>query len=124
MMIKFQETTGLWRIPCTSIYPVTLKEVVNVYDLGYLEVEKDFPEQQYHHCLTGRGKIMNYSPKKKNTTKVILKENSDIAYTIICRLKKYRIMSDVFRNRLGKYNGMSYIVSGLVNYRIMNHYRY
>jgi hypothetical protein len=37
-------------------------------------------------------------------------------------LKKYKIMSDVFRNRLRKYNKISDIVSGLVNYRIMNHH--
>jgi hypothetical protein len=38
----------------------------------------------------------------------------------ICRLKKYRVMSDVFRNRLRKYNRISDIVTGLVNYRILN----
>ena len=38
----------------------------------------------------------------------------------ICRMKKYRIMSDVFRNSLRKHNGISDIVSGLVNYRITN----
>ena len=42
---------------------------------------------------------------------------------IICGLKKYRIMGDMFRNRLKKYNRVSDIVSGPVNYRIMNsHY--
>jgi DDE superfamily endonuclease len=38
----------------------------------------------------------------------------------ICRIKKYRIMNDVFRNRLRKYDRISDIVSGLLNYRIMN----
>jgi hypothetical protein len=38
----------------------------------------------------------------------------------ICRLKKYRIMSDIFRNRLRKYDKVSYIVARLINYRIMN----
>ena len=38
----------------------------------------------------------------------------------ICRLKKYRIMSDVFRNKIRRYDKISDIVSGLVNYRIMN----
>ncbi len=28
-------------------HPITLKEVVNVYNLGYLGVEKDFPETTY-----------------------------------------------------------------------------
>jgi len=38
----------------------------------------------------------------------------------ICRIKKYRIMDDVFRNKLRKYDGVSDIVSGLVNYRTIN----
>jgi hypothetical protein len=38
----------------------------------------------------------------------------------ICRLKKYRILADVFRNILRKYNKVSDIVAGLVNYGIMN----
>jgi hypothetical protein len=35
-------------------------------------------------------------------------------------LKKYRILSEVFRNKLRKYDGISDIAAGLVNYRIMN----
>jgi hypothetical protein len=35
-------------------------------------------------------------------------------------LKKYRIMSDIFRNKLRKYNRISDIVSALINYRIIN----
>jgi len=31
----------------------------------------------------------------------------------ICRLKKFKIMKDVFRNRLRKYDRISDIVSGL-----------
>jgi hypothetical protein len=27
------------------------KEVVTVFDLGYRSIEKDFPEQPYHHYL-------------------------------------------------------------------------
>ena len=38
----------------------------------------------------------------------------------ICRLKKYRILSEVFRNNLRKYNKVLDIVSGLVNYIIIN----
>jgi hypothetical protein len=41
----------------------------------------------------------------------------------ICRLKKYRMISDAFRNKLRKYDKVSYIVAGLVNYRIMNQCR-
>ena len=37
----------------------------------------------------------------------------------ICRMKKHRIMGDIFRNRLRDYDKISDIVSGLVNYRIL-----
>ena len=43
-----------------------------------------------------------------------------IEHTIIVRFKKYRIQSEVFRNKLRKYDKVSDIVAGLVNYRIMN----
>ena len=56
-------------------HPVTPKEVVNVFDLGYLGVEKDLQEQ-IHHYLTERRETNNksYLKKKKSITKVILKE--------------------------------------------------
>ena len=48
------------------------KEVVNVFDLGYLGIEKDFPEQL--SSLPYRKKRnQNYQKKKKNITKIILK---------------------------------------------------
>ena len=46
------------------------------------------------------------------------KKDSDKS-TPSCRMKKYRIMGDVFRNRLRKYNRVTDIVSGLVNYRTL-----
>ena len=103
-------------------HPAIPKEVVNVFDLGYLGVEMDFPEQ------------LSALPYKKKRNQDLLQEEKEynkihskmrivIEHTI-CRLKKYRIMSDIFRNRLRKYNRISDIVTGLVNYRIMNHCHY
>ena len=54
-------------------HPVTPKQVVNVFDLGYLGVEKDFPEQLSSHYRIKRREIKSYHKKKKNTTKFILK---------------------------------------------------
>ena len=98
--------------------PITPKQVVNVVNLGYLGVEKDFPEQ------------LSRAPYKKKRNQNILTKEIDynrihakkriVVKHIICRLKKYRIMSDVFRNKLRKYDRISDIVAGLVNYRIMN----
>ena len=99
-------------------HPSTPKEVVNIFDLGYLGVEKDLPEQL--SVLPYRKKRnQDLSPEEKEHNKNHSKKRIVIEHTI-CRLKKYRIMSDTFRNRLRKYNGISDIVAGLVNYRTMN----
>jgi hypothetical protein len=86
--------------------------------LTFLGVEKDFPEQksslpikkEKDHELTEVQKEYN----RNHSAKRIVIEHA------ICRIKKYRIMNDVFRNRLRKYDRVSDIVSGLINYRIMN----
>ena len=99
-------------------HPTTPRQVVNVFDLGYLGVEKDFPDQ--------KSSIPN---KKKRSQKDLSQEEKEhnqyhsrkriVIEHIICRMKKYRIMGDVFRNRLRKYDKVSDIVSGLVNYRLL-----
>ena len=100
--------------------PVIPKEVVNVFDLGYLGVEKDFPRQT------------SSIPKRKKRSMGLLQEEKEynlqhakkrivIEHTI-CRIKKYRIISDVFRNKLKNYNKVSDIVAGVVNHRIMNYH--
>jgi hypothetical protein len=100
--------------------PVTPKQVVNVVDLGYLGIEKDFPAQL--SSLPFRKKRnLQLSQEEKEYNKNHSKRRIVIEHTI-CRLKKYRILADVFRNRLRRYNKVSDIVSGLVNYRIINHY--
>ena len=98
-------------------HPFTPKQVVNVVDLGYLGIEKDFPEQL--SALPNRKKRnLELSQKEKEYNVIHAKKRIVIEHTI-SRLKKYRILSDVFRNKLRKYNKVSDIVSGLVNYRIM-----
>ena len=101
-------------------HPVISKEVVNVFDLGYLGVEKDFPDIK--SSLPNRKKRnQDLSLEEKECNQNHSRKRIVIEHTI-CRLKKYRIMGDIFRNRLRKYNRVSDIVSGLVNYRIMNHH--
>jgi len=99
-------------------HPVTPKQVVNVMDLGYVGIEKDFPEQ-LSALPYKKKRNQDLSPEEKNYNRIHSKKRIVIEHTI-CRLKKYRIMNDVFRNRLRKYDRISDIVSGLVNYRIMN----
>ena len=99
-------------------HPVTPKQVVNVIDLGYIGVEKDFPEQL--SVLPHKKKRNSeLSQEEKEYNKIHSKKRIVIEHTI-CRLKKYRIMSDIFRNKLRKYDKVSDVVAGLVNYRILN----
>jgi hypothetical protein len=99
-------------------HPVTPKQVVNVIDLGYLGIEKDFPEQ-LSALPYKKKRNCELSAEEKYYNKMHSKKRIVIEHTI-CRLKKYKIMSDIFRNKLRKYNRISDIVAGLVNYRIMN----
>ena len=99
-------------------HPDVPKDVMSMFDLGFLGVEDEYPEQisslpfkKEKDCeLTLQEKEFNHKHSKKRI----------VVEHIICRIKKYRIMNDIFRNRLRKYDRISDIVSGLVNYRIMN----
>ena len=99
-------------------HPITPKQVVNVIDLGYLGVETDFSEQlSALPCKRKRNQILSQEEIDYN---IIHSKKRIVIEHTICRLKKYRIMSDVFRNRLRMHNKVSDIVAGLVNYRIIN----
>jgi len=99
-------------------HPLTPKQVVNVFDLGYLGVEKDCPEQ-LSALPYKRKRNCERSVEEKEYNKIHSKKRIVVEHAI-CRLKKYRIMSDIFRNKLRKYNKVSDIIAGLVNYRIFN----
>ncbi|HXT84250.1 MAG TPA: transposase family protein [Verrucomicrobiae bacterium] len=101
-------------------HPITPKKVVNVFDLGYLGVETDFLEQL--SPIPNRKKINQELSQEEKEYNMNQSKKRIVIEHIICRLKKYRIMSDVFRNRLRKYNRIFDIVTGLVNYRMIHHY--
>jgi hypothetical protein len=96
---------------------ITPSQVDNIVDLGYLGIEKDFPT------------VKSVLPirKKKNT----LLSNDDMRYNknhsrlriivehTICKIKKFGIMGTKFRNKLRRYNNISDIVSGILNFRVM-----
>ena len=65
---------------------------------------------------------MELSQEEKEYNLQHAKRRIVIEHTI-CRLKKYRILSDIFRNKFRKHNKVSDIVSGLINYRIINQYQ-
>ncbi len=99
-------------------HPVTPKQVLNVVNLGYLGVEKDFPEQL--SALPYKKKRNQFLSDDEKEYNKIHSKTRIIVEHIISRLKKYRIFADVFRNKLRRYNKVSDIVAGLVNYRISN----
>ena len=104
-------------------HPITPKQVINVFNLGYLGIEKDFPQQLSVLPCKKKRNQEELLDEEKEHNKIHSKKRIVIEHTI-CRLKKYRILADIFRNNLRKHNKVSDIVSGLVNYRIMNHYHY
>jgi hypothetical protein len=99
-------------------HPDLPEDVMSMYDLGFLGVEKDYQKQksslpikEEKGCeLTAEEKEYN----RNHSAKRLVNEH------VICRIKKYNLMNDVFRNRLRKYDRISDIVPELVNYRIMN----
>ena len=101
---------------------MTPKQVVNVVDLRIPWIEKDFPQQLSSIPHRKKRNMLQLSTEQKEYNQSHSKKRIIIEHTTICRLKKYRILADIFRNKLKKYNKVSDIVSGLVNYRIMNHH--
>jgi hypothetical protein len=98
-------------------HPITPVQVENVFDLGYMGVQNDFPtvksvlpfRKKKNNDLSKEEKIYN---KKQSQLRIIAEHT-------ICRIKKFGIMGIKFRNKLGRYDRTSDIVSGLVNFRIM-----
>lgn len=99
-------------------HPKLPKEVVSLFDLGFLGVQKDFVEQKSSLPIK-KEKDCKLSSQEKEYNRNHSKRRIVIEHAI-CRLKKYRIMNDVFRSKLRKHDMISDIVSGLINYKIMN----
>ena len=81
-------------------------------------MEKDYPDQ-LSTLPYKKKRNQDLSQEEVEYNRIHAKKRIVVEHTI-CRLKKYRIMSDIFRNKLRKYNEVLDIVAGLVNYRIMS----
>ena len=97
--------------------PKTSAQVENVLDLGYLGCEKDFPTVKYSLPIKKKRNTV-LTKEEKEYNKNHSRQRVIIEHTI-CRIKKFCIMGTKYRNRLKRYDPISDIVSGLVNYRIM-----
>ena len=94
-------------------------------DLGYFGIKADYPQL---NCMLpfkkknpGRGKCgvkaQELSVEQRASNMALAKERVVVEHTN-SRVKKFRIFGDEFRNRLKRYDVMSDIVCGLVNFRI------
>ena len=100
-------------------HPVNPKDVQNVSDLGYLGVEEDFPEQP--SSIHNRKKMnLELSQQEEKEYNINHSKKRIVIEHVICKLKKYRILSYIFRNKSRKYDKVSNIVAGLINYKILN----
>jgi hypothetical protein len=79
-----------------------------VFDLGYHGVEKDYPER-LSSLPNKKNKDQELSAEEKECNKSYSRKRMVIEHTI-CKMKKYRILSDVFRNRLRNYDRVYDIV--------------
>ncbi len=74
-------------------------------DLGYLDIEKDFPENLSALPYKKKRNQKDLSiEEEKEYNKIHSKKRRIVIEHTICRLKKYRILADVFRNKLRKYD--------------------
>ena len=99
-------------------HPVTPSQVKNYFDLGYHGIENDFPDLKAVLPIKKKRNI-ELTKKEKRYNKRHSRQRVIVEHTI-CRIKKFGIMGSRYRNRLKRYDVMSDIVSGLVNYRIIN----
>lgn len=94
-------------------------------DLGYVGIKDDYPKL---NCVLpikkknpGRGKIgvkaQGLSEEQKAFNKALASERVVVEHTN-SRIKKFRIFGDEFRSRLRRYDLVTDIVCGLVNFRM------
>ena len=99
-------------------HPITPMQVENVFDLGYMGVQNDFPTVKSVLPFRKNKKKSELSNEEKRHNRKHSQLRMIVEHTI-CRIKKFGIMGTKFRNKLGRYDHASDIVSGLVNFRIM-----
>lgn len=98
-------------------HPLTPPQVKNYFDLGYHGIEKDFPDLKAILPIKKKRNI-ELTKTEKRYNKKHSRQRVVVEHTI-CKIKKFGIMGSRYRNRLKRYNGISDIISGLINYRII-----
>ena len=107
-------------------HPSLPEQVEQDFDRGYAGVKKYFPDLRcvvpFKRKNPGRGhrgeKGKELTPEQKMYNRRLSKARVVVEHTI-SRMKKFNIFGQEFRNRLRRYDTMTDIVSGLVNFRIL-----
>ncbi len=99
-----------------SKHPTLSEDIMVFYDLGYLGIEKDFPKQT--NILPYKKKIgKELTISQKEWNKLQSKIRIKVEH-VIAQIKKFRINREVFRNKLCRYDMISEIVCGIVNFKM------
>lgn len=99
-----------------SKHPVLPEGLQTFVDLGYQGIQNDFP--RYHAVLPHKKKKgRKLTVLQKRFNKMQSKIRIRVEHTI-ANIKKFKISSDVFRNKLCRYDTISDIVCGLINFKI------
>jgi hypothetical protein len=107
-------------------HPKLPSKVCSGLDLGYLGIKDDYPNLNcvlpFKKKNPGRGKVgvkaSELSPEQKAFNKELASERVVVEHTN-SRVKKFLIWGGEFRNRPKRYDVMTDIVSGLINFRIL-----
>ena len=92
-----------------------------LYLIGDIWHRKGFPRTTIRITMQ-KEKKPDLSQEETEFNSIHSKKRIIVEHTI-SRLKKYRILANVFRHRLGKYDDIIYSYRS-VNYQMMNHYCY
>ena len=74
-------------------HSVTPKQVLNVFDLGYLGIEKDFPGQLSAALPYKKRRNQQELPAEEKDYNMFHSKKRIVIEHTICRLKKYRIFA-------------------------------
>lgn len=94
------------------------KEVVTHSDSGYQGLQKDYPDRM---CIlpkrASKNNPLTEQDKKRNKTLASIRV---IIEHVISRLKKFRILSGVYRNARDRYKTIFSTIAGIINLRTMD----
>jgi hypothetical protein len=107
-------------------HPALPDKVRQGFDLGYVGIKQDFPGLNcvlpFKKKNPGRGKVgvkAEELPEDQRAFNKLLAGERIVVEHTNSRVKKFLIWGGEFRNRLKRYDVMTDIVSGLINFRIL-----